>query len=70
MSHMQPLSREAHPELVEEFELMESILGVVPNSVLTMQRKPGIVQGFAAITRGVMDPEGEVSLGFKRLNLL
>lgn len=67
MSHMQPLSREAHPELIEEFQLMESILGFVPNSVLTMQRKPGIVQGFAAMTRGVMDPEGEVSLGFKRL---
>jgi uncharacterized peroxidase-related enzyme len=67
MSHMQPLSRETHPELIAEFELMESILGFVPNSVLTMQRKPGIVRGFAAMTRGVMDPEGEVSLGFKRL---
>jgi uncharacterized peroxidase-related enzyme len=67
MSHMQPLARDAHPELAGEFALMESILGFVPNSVLTMQRRPGIVQGFAALTRGVMDPAGEVPLGFKRL---
>ena len=67
MSHMQPLSRSAHPELAGEFELMESILGFVPNSVLTMQRKPEIVKGFAALTQGVMAADGEVSLGFKRL---
>ncbi|MDE2149142.1 MAG: carboxymuconolactone decarboxylase family protein [Gammaproteobacteria bacterium] len=67
MSHLNPLPRTANPELEEEFALLERILGFVPNSVLTMQRRPKIVKGFATLTRSVMDPEGEVELGFKRL---
>ncbi len=67
MAHMQPLPEDTTPELKDTFDLMRRILGFVPNSVLTMQRRPGIVHGFGALTRGVMDPEGEVDLGFKRL---
>lgn len=67
MAHMDPLSRDTTPELQDEFELMESILGFVPNSVLTMQRCPKIVQGFGELTKGVMDPAGDVDRGFKRL---
>lgn len=67
MAHMQPLSEDTTPELKGTFDLMRSILGFVPNSVLTMQRRPKIVDGFGALTRGVMDPDGSVDLGFKRL---
>lgn len=67
MAHMQPLPADTHPELQEDFAVFQRILGFVPNSLLTLQRRPKIVQGFAALTKAVMDPEGEVDLGFKRL---
>ena len=64
---MEPLPRETHPQLADAFATFEHILGFVPNSLLTMQRKPTIVQGFEALTEAVMDPAGEVDAGFKRL---
>lgn len=67
MAHMKPLPESTLPQLQGTFDLMRSILGFVPNSVLTMQRKPKLVEGFGALTKGVMDPDGEVDLGFKRL---
>ena len=67
MPHLDPLPADSHEELAEHFDLFQRILGFIPNSLLTMQRRPKIVQGFAALTRAVMDPEGEVDLGFKRL---
>lgn len=67
MAHMTPLPAEMHPELAQEFQVFVDILGFVPNSLLTLQRRPKMVQGFAALTKAVMDPDGEVDLGFKRL---
>lgn len=67
MAHMQPLPPENTPELEQDFALFEQILGFVPNSLLTMQRVPGMVKGFGALTRSVMDPSGPVDLGFMRL---
>ena len=40
---------------------------VVPVSVLTMQRKPKLVQAFAQLNAAVMDPSGEVDVGLRRL---
>ncbi len=67
MAHMAPLGKDAHPELADDFSIFEQILGFVPNSLLTMQRRPKIVKGFGVLTKAVMDPDGEVDLGFKRL---
>jgi alkylhydroperoxidase family enzyme len=67
MANLEPLPPETTPELAEEFALFERILGFVPNSLLTMQRRPGMVRGFGALTRAVMDPSGPVDLGFMRL---
>ena len=67
MAHMQPLPAETTPELKEDFEIFERILGFVPNSLLTMQRRPKMVKGFGELTKAVMDPEGAVDLGFMRL---
>ncbi len=67
MAHMAPLDQDAHPELADDFRIFERILGFVPNSLLTMQRRPKIVKGFGVLTQAVMDPDGEVDLGFKRL---
>jgi len=67
MAHMKPLPPETTPELSADFEIFEKILGFVPNSLLTMQRKPKMVKGFGELTKGVMDPDGEVDLGLKRI---
>ncbi|MET1255280.1 carboxymuconolactone decarboxylase family protein [Aliikangiella maris] len=67
MAHMQPLAKSATPELAEDFAIFEKILGFVPNSLLTMQRKPEMVKAFGVLTKAVMSLEGEVDLGFMRL---
>ncbi|MGH9380796.1 MAG: carboxymuconolactone decarboxylase family protein [Thermoanaerobaculia bacterium] len=67
MAYLEPLAADAHPELADTFAVFERILGFVPNSLLTMQRKAKIVEGFGALTRAVMAPDGKVDLGFKRL---
>jgi alkylhydroperoxidase family enzyme len=67
MAHMQPLPPETTPELRDDFDIFDKILGFVPNSLLTMQRQPKMVKGFGALTKGVMDPDGAVDLGLMRL---
>src|SRR5210317_16295 len=67
MAHMKPLPAETTPELADDFEIFDRILGFVPNSLLTMQRRPKMVKGFGELTKGVMDPEGSVDLGLMRL---
>jgi uncharacterized peroxidase-related enzyme len=67
MSRLQPLPPETTPELKAHFDFFLSTLGFTPNSVLTMQRKPKLVQAFAQLNAAVMDPAGEVDLGFRRL---
>ena len=67
MAHMKPLPAESSPELRDDFEIFEKILGFVPNSLLTMQRRPGMVKGFGELTKAVMDPQGVVDLGLMRL---
>lgn len=67
MAHIKPLPPETSPELEEDFAIFERILGFVPNSLLTMQRMPGMVKGFGELTKAVMDPAGSVDLGFMRL---
>jgi len=67
MAHMQPLDKSATPELAQEFAIFEEILGFIPNSLLTMQRKPEMVKAFGALTKAVMSEKGGVDLGFMRL---
>jgi uncharacterized peroxidase-related enzyme len=67
MPRLQPLPPETTPELKSHFNFFLTTLGFTPNSVLTMQRKPRLVQAFALLNAAVMDPAGEVDLGFRRL---
>lgn len=62
-----PLPVDTHPELKEAFQSNIRNLGFVPNSTLIMQRKPKLVKAFAQLSSAVWDPEGEVTIGFKRL---
>ncbi|MBS0426797.1 MAG: carboxymuconolactone decarboxylase family protein [Proteobacteria bacterium] len=67
MPRLAPLPPDATPELKDHFDFFLGTLGFTPNSVLTMQRKPRLVQAFAQLNAAVMDPAGEVDLGFRRL---
>ncbi len=67
MSRLPPLPPETTPELKSHFDFFLGTLGFTPNSVLIMQRKPRLVQAFAQLNAAVMDPDGEVDLGFRRL---
>ncbi|MGD9922189.1 MAG: carboxymuconolactone decarboxylase family protein [Pseudorhodoplanes sp.] len=62
-----PLPLRHEPELADEFDTMVRTLGFVPNSVLTMQRKPKLVKAFAHLQRVIWDPESLVDRGLKRL---
>ena len=67
MPRLQPLSPDTAPELHSHFDFFLGTLGFTPNSVLTMQRRPKLVQAFAQLNAAVMDPAGEVDLGLRRL---
>lgn len=67
MARLQPLPRDAVAELDADFAFFERTLGFVPNSLLTMARRPSLARGLIALSRGVYDPTGEVDLGLKRL---
>ncbi|MEJ5992215.1 carboxymuconolactone decarboxylase family protein [Ramlibacter sp. PS3R-8] len=67
MPRLKPLPPETSPQLKAHFDFFLSTLGFTPNSVLTMQRKPKLVKAFAELNAAVMDPGGEVDLGFLRL---
>jgi alkylhydroperoxidase family enzyme len=64
---LKPLLPEHTPELKEEFDSFFKTLGFVPNSVLTMQRKPKLAKAFVQMQRALWDPESKVDRGFKRL---
>jgi uncharacterized peroxidase-related enzyme len=67
MPRLNPLPPETTPELKNHFDYFLTTLGFTPNSVLTMQRKPKMVKAFAELNAAVMDPAGEVEVGFRRL---
>ena len=66
-TRLDPLPPETTPEMKDEFDSFFKTLGFVPNSVLTMQRKPKIAKAFVQIQRAIWDPDSKVDRGFKRL---
>lgn len=66
MAHLSPLPRDTHPELVEKFDHYQETRGFVPNSILTMQRRPNIAKAFMALNQAVLY-EGTVGEELKML---
>ena len=66
-ARLDPLPPEHSPELKEEFDSFFSTLGFIPNSVLTMQRKPKLAKAFVQMQRALWEPESKVGRGLKRL---
>jgi uncharacterized peroxidase-related enzyme len=56
MARVAPLKIEDLPEYKELFEMVEAIMGFIPNSMLTMARRPEIMNGFAGLAMAVNGP--------------
>ena len=67
MTRLAPLPPSSSPELLDRFSFFERTLGFIPNSLLTMQRRPKLVEALVQMSAAVYDPAGDVDLGFKRL---
>ena len=55
------------PDLLEFVQFFKGPLGVIPNSVRTMARRPKVARAFTELNIAVMTCEGEVTPEFKRL---
>jgi AhpD family alkylhydroperoxidase len=62
-----PLPPERTPELGPLFDSFRRTLGFIPNSALTMQRKPKLLQAFVALQAALWEPDSKVDRGLKRL---
>ncbi len=67
MSRLKPLPIGAAPELKKIFEKQLASTNYVANSQLIMQRKPRLVMAIRELSSAVFDPQGEVTVPFKRL---
>jgi uncharacterized peroxidase-related enzyme len=54
MAHVKPLSRNEVPQFRERFEHYATTRGFVPNSILTMSRRPAIADAFMELNRAVL----------------
>ena len=65
---VEPLAdAEFAPELLGLVQFFKGPLGVIPNSVRTMARRPAIAQAFTELNKAVMQCEAGVTPEFKRL---
>jgi uncharacterized peroxidase-related enzyme len=62
-----PLPEDHDSELVDLIQFFRGPLGTVPNSVLTMQRRPKIARAFTELNKAVMENGGRVTAEQKRL---
>ncbi|MGH6728008.1 MAG: carboxymuconolactone decarboxylase family protein [Pseudolabrys sp.] len=67
MPLVDPLPEDHAPELVDLIQFFRGPLGTVPNSVLTMQRRPQIARAFTELNKAVMENHGRVTAEQKRL---
>ena len=66
MPHIDPLPREALPQFKERLDHYENTRGFIPNSILTMARRPNIAEAFMALNKAVLY-EGSVPEELKML---
>ncbi|MEM6438648.1 MAG: carboxymuconolactone decarboxylase family protein [Pseudomonadota bacterium] len=59
MTRLAPLAREDLPQHAAFFEVVERTMGFVPNSLPTMARKAGLLEGFAALAQAALPAEPE-----------
>lgn len=62
-----PLTEDHNSDLTNLIQFFRGPLGIVPNSVLTMQRHPAIARAFTDLNKAVMENGGRVTAEQKRL---
>jgi uncharacterized peroxidase-related enzyme len=67
MPLVEPLPEDHNSDLVDLIQFFRGPLGTVPNSVLTMQRRPAIARAFTELNRAVMANHARVTAEQKRL---
>lgn len=67
MPRLDPLPPGTCPEVTDIFDRIKATGHYIPNSQLILQRKPAILRALRGLSAAVMDPQGEVPLGMKRL---
>ena len=67
MPLVEPLPEDNDPGLIDLIQFFRGPLGTVPNSVLTMQRRPKIALAFTELNKAVMENHGRVTAEQKRL---
>ncbi len=66
MPHLDPLPWEANPQFRDRFQHYQDTRGFVPNSILTMSRRPAIAEAFMNLNKAVLY-EGTVPEELKML---
>ena len=66
MPHLPPLPRDAVPEFKALFDHYENTRGFIPNSILTMSRRPSIARAFMQLNQAILY-EGTVDKELKML---
>ncbi|MEM6305295.1 MAG: carboxymuconolactone decarboxylase family protein [Pseudomonadota bacterium] len=66
MPHVDPLPRSELPQFEDRFARYDEIRGFLPNSILTMARRPNIAEAFMALNQAVLY-EGTVSEDLKMM---
>ncbi len=66
MPHVEPLPWDANPQFRDRFQHYQDTRGFVPNSILTMQRRPAIAAAFMELNKAVLY-EGTVAEELKML---
>ncbi len=59
MARVEPLPREQLAEFEPQFQMLEQTMGFVPNSLLTMGRRPAVLRGFLQLAVGVYGLPGQ-----------
>jgi len=66
MSRIEPLRREVVPEHKDMFAMVEAGMGFLPDSILTMARKPGLVEAFVGLA-GLIQLQNTLEPGLARM---
>lgn len=68
MAHLKPLPKNLHAALEPKFDHYQATRGFIPNSILTMQRRPEIAKAFMQMNQVILY-EGTVSEELKMVNV-
>ena len=66
MARLDPLKIEDLSEVSGLMEIVEGVMGFVPNSMLTMAHRPAMLQAFATLA-GTINAPGDVDIELKRM---